>query len=72
MLHSSPTACMPLLSIADAHAKLRMQTDWLDARHVVFGEVVDGMDVVKQIEGVPTGQQDVPQKQCTIAGAGEL
>jgi cyclophilin family peptidyl-prolyl cis-trans isomerase len=49
-----------------------VKTEWLDGRHVVFGEVVDGMDVVRQVEGVQTGPQDKPQQPCTIAKSGEL
>ncbi|MFF6772117.1 peptidylprolyl isomerase [Streptomyces sp. NPDC012637] len=33
-------------------------TDWLDGKHVVFGEVVEGQDVVKKVEalGSPSGR----------------
>ncbi len=34
--------------------------------YCVFGKVVDGMDVVKAIEKVPTGAQDVPKETVMI------
>ncbi|KAH3901991.1 Peptidyl-prolyl cis-trans isomerase [Saccharomycodes ludwigii] len=44
---------------------------WLDGKHVVFGEVVDGLDVVKKIEslGSPSG---APRAKVVIAESGEL
>merc|ERR1712084_157352 len=48
-----------------------VKTAWLDGRHVVFGKVVDGMDVVTQVEAVGTSS-GTPQKQVTIEDSGVL
>ena len=46
-------------------------TDWLDGKHVVFGRVLEGTEVVKRVEalGTRSGQVRLPIK---IADCGEL
>jgi peptidyl-prolyl cis-trans isomerase A (cyclophilin A) len=41
-------------------------TPWLSGKHTVFGEVMDGMDVVNAISKVETGAQDRPVKDVVI------
>ncbi|KAK3178307.1 Peptidyl-prolyl cis-trans isomerase B [Lepraria neglecta] len=47
-------------------------TSWLDGKHVVFGEVLEGYDIVEKVENVPKGAGDKPSKTVKIAKAGEL
>jgi len=47
------------------------KTAWLDDKHVVFGSVIDGMDVVKKVEGVGS-QEGTTSKKVTVTGSGEI
>jgi peptidyl-prolyl isomerase H (cyclophilin H) len=45
---------------------------FLDGKHVVFGRVVEGMDVVRKVEQVRTGEEDRPVMGVVVAQCGEM
>lgn len=47
------------------------RTSWLDGKHVVFGHVISGADVVKKIEKCGSKDGTTTQK-ITIYACGEL
>ncbi|KAK9467629.1 Peptidyl-prolyl cis-trans isomerase B [Lipomyces arxii] len=47
-------------------------TPWLNGRHVVFGEVLEGYDIVTKIEKTKKGRQDRPTVDIIIADSGEI
>ena len=47
------------------------ETSWLDGKHCVFGKVVEGMDVVKAIEGVGS-QSGATRSKVMVAASGQL
>merc|ERR1712071_499117 len=48
-----------------------VKTDWLDGKHVVFGSVTKGMDVVKAVEAVGS-QSGKTAKPVVIADCGQI
>ncbi|CAH0559900.1 unnamed protein product [Brassicogethes aeneus] len=47
------------------------KTSWLDNKHVVFGSVVEGMDIVRKLETLGS-QSGKTAKKITVADCGEL
>ncbi|XP_041010153.1 peptidyl-prolyl cis-trans isomerase CYP21-1-like isoform X3 [Juglans microcarpa x Juglans regia] len=49
-----------------------VKTSWLDGEHVVFGKVIQGMDIVFAIEGGAGTYSGKPRKKVVIAESGEI
>lgn len=49
-----------------------VKTSWLDGRHVVFGHVLEGLDIIHAIENVPKAAGDRPAEAVTITESGEV
>jgi peptidyl-prolyl cis-trans isomerase B (cyclophilin B) len=47
-------------------------TSWLDGRHVVFGEVLEGWEFVDLVQNVDKNPGDSPKKTVKIAKSGEI
>mmetsp|Transcript_3743 Transcript_3743/g.8097 ORF Transcript_3743/g.8097 Transcript_3743/m.8097 type:complete len:181 (-) Transcript_3743:40-582(-) len=47
-------------------------TPWLNGKHVVFGKVTKGLDIVKKIEAQGSGGSGSPKSEVKITACGEL
>nr|XP_033775878.1 peptidyl-prolyl cis-trans isomerase B [Geotrypetes seraphini] len=49
-----------------------VKTSWLDGKHVVFGKVLTGMEIVQKIENTKTDSRDKPLKDVVIVDCGKI
>ncbi len=69
-----------LMSMANAGANTNgsqffittVKTEWLDGKHVVFGRVLEGMDLVKKIETYGSSPSGKTKAKIVISDSGEL
>lgn len=47
-----------------------IKTSWLDGKHTCFGKVLEGMKIVKEIEGLETDKNDRPKQLVVITDSG--
>ena len=48
------------------------ETPWLDGKHVVFGKVIKGFDLIEDIGMVETNEKDNPLETIKIINSGKL
>jgi cyclophilin family peptidyl-prolyl cis-trans isomerase len=48
-----------------------VKAPWLDGRHVAFGRVMEGMDIIELIQGAGTSS-GVPKQTILISDCGEV
>ncbi|SRR5258708_802853 len=54
---------------SDCHPR---RTPHLNGKHVVFGEITEGKEILKTIETNPAGSRDVPKLPVKIEASGQL
>ena len=45
---------------------------WFDGKHVVFGQIIKGLEILNQIEDIETDNDDKPLKKIMIINCGEI
>lgn len=48
------------------------ETPWLNGRHVVFGRVLEGYEIVDKVQNLPVNRQGRPDKPVVIADCGTV